>query len=278
MKKRSLVAALAMLVVSAIVLTSSTYAWFAVSDSAEVTTISAQVTNASGALTLKAKYNAKEGAVEKTVLMDSDFNLVTNLSPVSMYLNNQGVASAYFLNYEGSTFLPGGVATGKYGETNALYQHYSFDVNFVNGSADAAETITMKPNFNSANNYCYGLVIVSQDGVSSKETRYLFTPDGATYAPVTGLSGNVEDSNQAENCSYVIDSGDKNYANAAMPTDMASNYTIGANDTAVDIMTVAGGEQGKVTVEVIIWAEGQDPQCVTGAVTGAASFGFEFGM
>ena len=91
MKKRSLVAALAMLVVSAIVLTSSTYAWFATSSKASVSTISAQVTSNKGALTVQATgAYAKDTAIKSTSITDADYldTMTSSLTPVSVYLNS----------------------------------------------------------------------------------------------------------------------------------------------------------------------------------------------
>ena len=62
MKKRSLVAAIAMLIVSAIVLTSSTYAWFASNSAANVETISANVANNDGSLQIMATEAAVTGS------------------------------------------------------------------------------------------------------------------------------------------------------------------------------------------------------------------------
>ena len=68
MKKRSLVAAIAMLMVSAIVLTSSTYAWFATSSAAAVDKFSATVTNNSGSLTVQAVNGNTLGTKKTTIV------------------------------------------------------------------------------------------------------------------------------------------------------------------------------------------------------------------
>ena len=94
MKKRSLVAALAMLMVSAIVLTSSTYAWFAASAEANVSAFSATVSNNSGNLTVKATgAEAVDNAAAKPVITADDYKaaaLCKTLSPVSLYIGTDG--------------------------------------------------------------------------------------------------------------------------------------------------------------------------------------------
>lgn len=276
MKKRSLVAALAMLVVSAIVLTSSTYAWFAASDKGTVTAISASVANANGALTLKAKYNGTDTALEKVTLGEADFPKVAdNLTPISLYLDSEGAVTTSMLKYEGSTFSTGGAPVDT-GASAAHYQHYSFDVKYVNGTA-VEQVVSMKPTFTTGTQYCYGLIIVKDSsGTSAKEQRYFFNNGG--YAPVTVLTGNVEDAN----ANFIIDDEDINHANATRPADMGSNYTLATSGVPVELMRVAAPAEGVanvtnvLTVEVYVWAEGQDPQCITGAASGTAAMDFEF--
>ncbi|MBQ2812726.1 MAG: hypothetical protein IJE63_05680, partial [Clostridia bacterium] len=79
MKKRSLVAALAMLMVSAIVLTSSTYAWFATGKTAKVSNVSATVGNSDGNILVSA-----DGENFNTSISFDDFvadSTTTNFKP-----------------------------------------------------------------------------------------------------------------------------------------------------------------------------------------------------
>lgn len=273
MKKRSLVAALAMLVVSAIVLTSSTYAWFAASDSAKVEAVNAQVANANGAITLKAKINASDNALEKVSLSAADFDKAAdNLTPVSLYSDAQGNVPVLKASLSGSTFKYEGTAVGT-GADVADYLHYSFDVKYTNGTT-AATTIEMTPTWTAGTTYTYALVLI-KSATGDVEDVLFFNNGG--YSAVTQMTGDVTDADGDS----IINTSEANAAGAVV-TPMTLNPA--ASGTAIDFMTVDGTPEGQTAqavvkeVEVYVWAEGNDANCVTGVPVGTAQVNFNFNV
>jgi hypothetical protein len=279
MKKRSLFAAVAMLIVSAIVLTSATYAWFAVSEEASVDIISARVSNNKGAILLLPTTNAKSGAVPLNEL-DADnykaFNTVYD--PVSLYLPASGESRAvsfYKADFDGRLFTPGTVVDCSGAETvtsKADYINFGFQVQYKNVSASTS-AVTLKPTLAPAPDggqtcdFGYALVRVKIDSAEDY-TDYYYRYDGAdTFAPVTdlptaGVTDTTEDS--------IVNTGD------------SSGYTLGAEVTTFATsgntiqLWAANTAAGTHTadVEVYLWAEGNDVDC-HGAVS-ASTIGISF--
>ncbi len=273
MKKRSLVAALAMLVVSAIVLTSSTYAWFAASDSAKVEAVNAQVANANGAITLKAIHNASDNALEKVSLSAADFDKAAdNLTPVSLHATEDGTVKILKAGLSGSTFKNEGTPVDT-GASEADYLHYSFDVKYTNGTADA-KTIEMTPTWTAGTSYTYALVLIKSSAGAVEDV--LFFNNGG-YSAVTQMTGDVTD----ENGNSIIDETEANAAGAVVT---AMTLTPASSGTAMDFMTVEGTAEGATAqpvvknVEVYVWAEGNDADCVTGVPVGTAQVNFNFNV
>lgn len=261
MKKRSLVAALAMLMVSAIVLTSSTYAWFATSSSAKVETISAKISNNDGSLTVQATGDyAASGAVKKTILTAADFSGVAeNLTPVSVYLDN-GAFKAGKVAYNAADFQTYEDAVNK------EYLTYQFTAEYVAG-ASAGATINIKPTFTTESEFCYGLVAITTGGTT---TYYAYTASGS-YTAVKGLNGTVVD-----NGNSIIDSADTNYQAATMVESPLSGATNATSGQSVKLMDVEANTTGKAVVDVYVWAEGQDENC-SGNISSASSY-FNFDL
>lgn len=273
MKKRSLVAALAMLVVSAIVLTSSTYAWFAASDKASVQAVTAQVANANGAITLKANLNASAGALEKVALTAADFDKAAdNLTPVSIHADDAGNVTVVKASLTGSTFKNAGTPVDTGAEV-ADFLHYSFDVKYTNGSTEAA-TIEMTPTWTAGTTYTYALVIIKSSAGAVEDVLYF---ENGGYSAITAMPADVTDTdgdsivNQTE-------------ADAAGATLQPMTLTPASSGTPIDFMTVEGTPEGATAqpvvknVEVYVWAEGNDPQCVTGVPVGTAFVNFDFNV
>lgn len=259
MKKRSLVAAIAMLIVSAIVLTSSTYAWFASNGAATVGAMNANVANNDGTLQVMATTNAIANSQWKTSLSSADYTgYTTALTPVSMYMNN-GAPSFYKAAYDGVTFTAGSNGTV------SDYLKYGFDVKYDNASENAA-TVSMVPTWSDSSDFVYALVEVAAGGST---TYYLFS--SGSYVPLTGLTGEVTDTKGAGASIDIIDAADSGYANATMGN--TNGTTAGASGTAITF-TAAAGDSTTANVNIYIWAEGQDPQCsgITAAGTGSMSF------
>lgn len=314
MKKRSLVAAIAMLVVSAIVLTSATYAWFATSNRADVSAISASVANGSSNLSLKATGDYAKvdpsTILGKTVLSIDDYfhgsdsitgsqkKLAATLNPVSMsYTADDAAATSPVVppqfnkvSYNGSKY------TGFTSAAEADYLTYSFDVIFDNPGGTDAYIITLTPSFvtgkeNDVNPFTYGLIKVTYDS-DSTATWYFVKPDSNSYTPVVGIpSVNVAAEGQPEDLQAFVNENqnpsnsilDATDTNAAGSTTNA--WTAGALDgfdaantfvkTGAITYNVAANVSNKTAhVTVYVWAEGQDPDC-TGTAS-AVNTGFSF--
>ncbi len=267
MKKRSLVAAIAMLIVSAIVLTSSTYAWFASNSNATVETISANVANNDGSLQIMATEAAVTGSTWKTRLTASDYTgIPANLNPVSMAMVS-GAPSFYIANYDGTKFTATGSGNGT---PNGDYIKYGFDVQYVNGS-DATPTISISPSWTDTSDFCYALVKVATGGST---TYYMYQAAGS-YTPVTAVTGDIIDAKTSGTVD-VIDAADANATTAATMGDYAS-VTAGTSGTAITVTALAS-DTTTIDVDVYIWAEGQDAQCSGTTAAGAATMSFSLGV
>ena len=257
MKKRSLVAALAMLVVSAIVLTSSTYAWFATSSEAKVEAMSAKVSNNDGSLTVQATGDwAAAGSTKKTVITASDYlnTVATKLIPVSVYLDNGFKAGK--VEYDAASFKNYSDAN-----PNTEYLTYQFTVEYV-AAAETDGKVFIKPTFTTTSEFCYGLLAITVDGTT---TYHKFASSGS-YEAVKACPAAVTD-----NGNSIIDSADTGYSAANMVADPLADATPAASGTSFELMNVTKNTTGKAVVDVYVWAEGQDAQC-TGNVSAADSY------
>lgn len=265
MKKRSLVAALAMLVVSAIVLTSSTYAWFATSSAAAVDKFSATVTNNSGSLTVQAAGTNAANNTKKTTLTSSDFTgLATTLQPVSLYIDDANAVQINKVAYDAAKFDTFAAAT-----QNLEYLHYEFNAEYINGG-EAAASVKITPEFTTEAQFCYGLLAITFDNTTK---YYYYDAAGGSYVPVKALSaGEVQDSNG----NNIIDDADVGYSAADMAANVNTKATSTTSATALDLMSVDAGKTGTANIKVYVWAEGQDAQC-SGIVSSAAS-SFNFSL
>ncbi len=263
MKKRSLVAALAMLVVSAIVLTSSTYAWFATSSAAAVDKFSATVTNNSGSLTVQAAGTNAANNTKKTTLTSADFTgLATTLQPVSLYIED--AVSINKVAYDAAKFDTFTAAT-----QNLEYLYYEFNAEYINGG-EATSAVSITPEFTTESNFCYGLIAITVDGATS---YYVYDAAGGSYVPVKALSNaSVKDSNG----NNIIDEADEGYTASDMAASITTKATSTTSATALTLMSVDAGTTKTANIKVYVWAEGQDAQC-SGIVSSAAS-GFNFSL
>lgn len=261
MKKRSLVAALAMLVVSAIVLTSSTYAWFASNATATVSDISATVTNNNGSLTVAASGTYAANEIKKTAITasDYDFGRTSNtLNPVSMSMDS-GAPLFNKVSFEEGAFTN---ITGA--AENADYITYQFKAEYVNG-ADKTATIEISPSFTRGADFLYGIVKVTANNTAT----YYFYNSADSYEPVKSMtSSSVVDTNG----NSIIDSGDTGYVQGDM--GVTTGATIAESGKAVTLMTVDAQTTAEATVDVYIWAEGQDAQCQGTVNASSAAFNF----
>ncbi len=290
MKKRSVLSAVAMLLVSALVLTSATYAWFAASDTAAVNSVIASVTNDAGSLLLRA-YNYDRGGSSSTwldtwstSLSASDFgDLADTLKPISLnvYDAGAGVTSVetYKVLYDGQYFTDGG-ATVRNGVAGAGdYLWYQFQVEYTSTSeAPASEDVLMDITFSQNEDFQYGLLNITSTDPEANTGAYLFgqTTSG-DYTPLDeALTGPVLDVAVKNSIVDALDTPALNYTLAA--DSILSNALVDDAETDINIFEDVDVDSGSVTatVTVFVWAEGNNANCY-GAVP-AAGAGFTFGF
>jgi len=256
MKKRSLFAAVAMLIVSAIVLTSATYAWFAASASVSMSPISATIKNDQGGILLSTdKLLATEGgAIWKTTLETGDFdNLEDELVPISCTPNAN--------NESGNLVKQNGTLTGQAfsstGSATDGFIHYKVYAKAqVGGKLDVV-------NWLSASNlpfiYAYVTAWKTVSNTPTLQGSPLFVSEAQdSYTPIS-----VNTTSTDSNGNGIIDSADS--AHGAI--EGSSVYTSTANDNAAT-KALANYEMAAgdiVSIDVVVWAEGQDANC-TGTV------------
>lgn len=272
MKKRSLVAALAMLVVSAIVLTSATYAWFATSAAADVQSITATVSNNNGSVSVAATgTNAKSTSADvyKVRITSADYeNLCTNLNPVSMSWNSGPQFNK--VSYDTTTF-----SSFAAGSQNGDYLTYQFKVKGANAAdAQATKSVTLTPTFTTNTGaFCNGLISVN-DGTTT--TYYSYIAGGSYESLIALTNTTITDTNG----NGIVDNGDAGLAAATdlatIPTAQNNGPTVGTSGSAITILSgIAAGSSAEATVTVWVWAEGQDSGCVGNVNAETAYFTFD---
>ena len=251
MKKRSLFAAVAMLIVSAIVLTSSTYAWFAASHDATVNQVAASIkasdlgniqVKVSGgqwktSLSAEELYAAGNGA--KAFANAVDYNPTVSLSAVKV------------ADFDGSNYT---VSNGSLGDVLI----YSFDVRALN--AEAGKSISVPVTFAPGNvPAIFGAIRVDSDALATK----IYGSGGYTQV---GTVTAATDKNTTGNTNGVIDADE--------PTDSNTlGTTVTANGGISDTLTLDASTEHTITVYV--WAEGQNVNCVDTIDISGCGFTFE---
>lgn len=225
MKKRSLVSAIAMLVVSAIVLTSATFAWFATGDTATVSQIGAEVSNAEGSILISA-----DQVEWKTTLATADLaavqtnNLTTVLSPVSVQKGSQGIGPV----------VSGAIEDGVFTATEAGSKYVWFSV-YV--KSDVACEVDVAPAFTHTQAYVFAGLTV--DGT--------FKVAGTgSYLPYTGVAG---DTANDTNGNAILDGDETTALGDQITGESSLNTRISLEPNVVKQLTF------------YMWAEGQHVDC-----------------
>ena len=255
MKKRSLVAALAMLMVSAIVLTSSTYAWFATSNKAQVTGVQASVENADGSILISA--TGDEGTFATSVNYADFKDKTGNVTPDAF--------TPVSYNPAGDTWIRGSISQGENADDTATYGKLVFKPQIANGGeyikikvymkATAACTVNVSGTMNSAYNFIYAAI--HDDSTASNYK--VFANGERSYTPVISATEGID-----KNADSIMTADDTN-------TDGSTSYTglagapVNAKATGNDLSVTFTAEEATAgtvkTVTVYVWAEGNDPAC-----------------
>jgi hypothetical protein len=251
MKKRSLFAAVAMLIVSALVLTSATYAWFANGTAAQVNKIAASAKGSSG-LVKVCHTNSATYSDWKQQLAYTDLGLTAasfDTEPIDVSVGT--TPTTYSCAYTGDTFTAADTSSAAFAGV-----YYDFYVKAFQVSDSGKIDCRLSWDQGSNQAFVYGLVVV--DGTNT----YLFGSENnnETYIPFSN-PGTAAESNQ----NGIVDAAD-------LAADSASTITLSASQASLTgnaLTTVDSAKQilldGATTahhIEVYLWAEGQDPQCV----------------
>ena len=229
-QKRAILAAIAMLVVSAVALSSATFAWFSAGDSVNVADVSATVSNSTGAILI-----SKNNVDWVTSLTATDLATVgTNLLPAS--LKPVSVTPSV----SGATVIDGGIDEAVFTATGAASNGFIKYVVYVKATVDC--TATVSPTFaaGAAGTFCYGMV-------EHAASTLVLNPASRTYYPISNPSLSVTDNNPAND---IVDA-------AEAPTGLGTQVTSVA--TGSINLTLAADVSQLLTVYV--WAEGQDSSC-----------------
>ena len=247
MKKRSLVAALAMLVVSAIVLTSSTYAWFATGTTAKVSNISATVSNTAGNIQISA-----DDVNYSTALDYSDFSgisgnlMPTTFNPVSF---NPGAKSFIAGSIEQDATV-GSATEGKFifNPTSVSVDQASVVMLNIYVKSDVDCTVKVTPNMTGST---YDFIYSALFDSTGNYNVYNKTSSRG-YTPVVSATKGVDANGNA-----IMDASDT-LADGTVTTYNGLGTPVSATADALTLSLTAGDPQ---TITLYVWAEGNDVAC-----------------
>jgi len=270
MKKRSLFAAVAMLIVSAILLTSSTYAWFAAQHEATVAKVVAHVSGADAG-NVQVSMSNTTGWTTSLGVEDILGTGVTykQLTPVDIEPFTVGMETIQNADFDTTNYTVGTGST----DDMLIYNWYVRAVN--RGSNDE---ILIPVTFSSGT-CLYGVIYVDDvlytTTVSGTDTTALWGTGGNdSYVSLGDVTSAIEGGTTKKG---IIDS-DNDTITGTLGAQVTANMNGGSTHTiSIDISGESASGAGtahKITVKV--WAEGQDAQCVGGI--NVTDGGFTFGQ
>jgi hypothetical protein len=311
MKKRSLIASIAMLLVSAIVLSTSTYAWFSAGAAVSVEKITASVQNTDGSLQVSAtgaadswgdilEQSTIEALFASTQEGAADFIKPTNLIPITV---NPGTATSTNGVYEGNFYTRTGTFSselfddnGDKNDDNVAAENKTPDVpvfKLITGANNTGND--GKSGQNPTNRYLtYKFYIKANADCSATLTptfitgknfllgavivdgkAYIYSNDNTvTYVPVQA-SKTIRDIDRDGIITADDNIADLNVVSGALETNTVRTLG-GTSDITLDFDSAGTvtGNGGQKTVTVIIWAEGQQAACAGACDASSASFSF----
>ncbi len=261
-----------MLIVSAVVLTSATYAWFASGSKADIDTIGASISNSDGTLLISVDSTNWGTNLVYTDWFPSGSLLTGNKVPsTNDATSGYPVLTPVSFDAPNGTFV-GGSLSQITDSSSANYKDFQFTAaSATSGWIDlkyyvkstAACNITLTPTFSSDINFIYGAITATVDSTTTTNVVGKSTATG--YVPVVATSGTAMDTNTANG---IVDAAEdtgntllkQGASNTVVPlTGSAKNLTFTYSQAMADAETA-------VECHIIIWAEGQDASC-TGKVT-----------
>ncbi len=229
-QKRAILAAIAMLVVSAVALSSATFAWFSAGDSVNVADVGASVSNSTGSI-LISKNNADwVTSLTATDLATVGTNLLpTQLIPVSVTPSTSG-AQVVAANIEDGVFTATGLASGGF----IKY------VVYVKATVDCTATVTPTFAAGAAGTFCYGMV-------EHSASTLVLNPAARTYYPIEDDALTCSDNNPAND---IVDAAESATGLGDVVTSVATgNISLTLTADVSQLLTI------------YVWAEGQDSTC-----------------
>jgi len=269
-KKRAILSAVAMLVVSAIALSSATFAWFSAGTTVSAGQLSASITNNDGSLVITADNptnNNWKTNLDATDIIGS--TTAGNILPSGMTVGTPtaGVFTPITVEWSAASVTPlaGQVtigATAPYTHTvaasgNATGGFLKYTV-WVKTSTNT--NIKLTPYFANTVPFVYGGVILGSQKV-------LLGADGDSYYPLANGSVSGTDSNGND----VLDSSDIGFQTSYL----GEKQTVSASSVITTTVAIVANTPTPITV--YMWAEGQDTNCsgAIGTATGTVSLVIE---
>ncbi len=262
-KKRALLSAVAMLIVSAVVLSSATFAWFTAGNQATITGIGASVGTSSSL-----QVSSDEGTSWKSALIPADFGKADDYFPGQLVaVSTAAAASTSFFNgsfTENSDLFTSSSATDSVADLGGKLVKFTFLIRATSNVTVSYTTSSLTGNAVPAV-YTMMKIGAAADNAAAA-TPVVLKAAGDSYYPVN-TAGTAHDTNG----NFIIDSAD-----SPLPTIIGSS-TVSAtpfSSAATFGLTANAAKQ----VIVFMWLEGNDAQCFvgTGGVVDSASLGLTF--
>jgi len=246
MKKRSLFAAVAMLIVSAVVLTSATYAWFQASHEATVAKVTA-VASGADAGSVQVSANSSSGWTTSLSAADLGYSADVTLDPADVNPASS-MSNIYAMDFDGTNYTRG----------NGSILQYTWYVRSLH--AESGKSITIPVSFSSGT-CIYGAIAVDGTLVTNGGSTAVWGPASDSYVSL-GTCTAATDGNSGT--AGIVESGEE------------TTGSLGATVTVNSVASITAAADGSAhTITVYVWAAGQDSDCV-GSVS-ISDAGFTFG-
>jgi len=264
-KKRALLSAVAMLIVSAVVLSGATFAWFTAGNQANITGISASVGTSSSL-----QVSPDNGTSWFSNLVQSDFPAASDATHFTSQLTAISFDPATGLWWNGAFAQ----SSQNFTSTSAADTLAGLGGKVVKFTFLIRSTSKVTVSYNgstlsgTANNAVYSLMKIGAAADNAADATPIILKNGAdAYYPINA-AGNAKDSNG----NYIIDTADtpkddiisSNAASVVLFGNVANTFTLDAGQVKQII--------------VYMWLEGQDANCFigSGGVSDSASIALNF--
>jgi len=249
MKKRSLFAAVAMLIVSALVLTSATYAWFTAGGNATIGKIQGVTMEAGTGVMVKTTVAGSnwKGSIAQAEFTGTNDKILANGTNLT-YHPVSSVDGAEFCAYtidSGLTFV------ADEGTISNYYDTYQFYV----GTLTAGDTVTAAPTIGGDAAGSARVALFVQNGTGWTQVGLW---SGTTEANPTAIVSDATLTNVVDNGNYILDSSDTGFNDSQVASQVITGTSGNtANLTGVTQYTAANPKLYKV----VTWIEGNDAGC-----------------